>query len=408
MSDKLAIFEKPVFDDSIIENEYHTYSPYGSQTYSFSDEVRVSVQSQDVYTCPADSYIYIEGKITLPENVVVETEKKSLLESMTNNAYGFLFEEIRYELNGVEIDRCKNVGITSLIKNFLCLTPSEASGMQVSGFTYPGVRITTVADDGTFSGCISLKSILGFAEDYDCIVVNARQELIMILARSDKNSYKADKDLGLSLTKIQWKLPHINVNLENKVNLVNTLQNDIPISIGYRKWELYELPALKDSTMDSWTVKTSTNLEKPRFVILAFQTDKKNSIRHDISEFSHANLRNIKLSLNSKTYPYDDLDLNFGKRKFSKAYMLYKMFQMSFYNRKKSEPLIPFEKFETHPLFVIDVSNQSDSDKTSSVDVQLMFEANSNFPKNTCVYCLIISDAMIQYYPLNGIVNRVV
>ena len=30
-----------------------------------------------------------------------------------------MFDEIRYELNGVEIDRNRNVGITSTIKNYV-------------------------------------------------------------------------------------------------------------------------------------------------------------------------------------------------------------------------------------------------------------------------------------------------
>ena len=33
-----------------------------------------------------------------------------------------MFDEIGYELNGVEIDRNRNVGITSAIKNYVSLT----------------------------------------------------------------------------------------------------------------------------------------------------------------------------------------------------------------------------------------------------------------------------------------------
>jgi len=32
-----------------------------------------------------------------------------------------MFHEIRYELNGVDIDRNRNVGITSIIKNYVSL-----------------------------------------------------------------------------------------------------------------------------------------------------------------------------------------------------------------------------------------------------------------------------------------------
>jgi len=39
-----------------------------------------------------------------------------------NNCVAFIFDEIRYELNGVEIDRSKNVGITSTFKNYVSLS----------------------------------------------------------------------------------------------------------------------------------------------------------------------------------------------------------------------------------------------------------------------------------------------
>ena len=35
------------------------------------------------------------------------------------NAICHIFEEARYELNAVEIDKNKNVGLTSLIKNYM-------------------------------------------------------------------------------------------------------------------------------------------------------------------------------------------------------------------------------------------------------------------------------------------------
>ena len=41
---------------------------------------------------------------------------------LENNYIAFMFNEIGYELNGVEIDRNRNVGITSTIKNYVSLT----------------------------------------------------------------------------------------------------------------------------------------------------------------------------------------------------------------------------------------------------------------------------------------------
>jgi len=44
-----------------------------------------------------------------------------------------MFDEIRYELNGVEIDRNRNVGITNTIKNYVSLTYDKALIMRNAG-----------------------------------------------------------------------------------------------------------------------------------------------------------------------------------------------------------------------------------------------------------------------------------
>jgi len=39
--------------------------------------------------------------------------------ALTNNCIAFMFEEIRHELDGVEIDRNRNLGMTSTFKNYV-------------------------------------------------------------------------------------------------------------------------------------------------------------------------------------------------------------------------------------------------------------------------------------------------
>jgi len=43
-----------------------------------------------------------------------------------NNCVAFVFDEIRYELNSVKIDRNRNIRITSIIKNYVLLTYDKA------------------------------------------------------------------------------------------------------------------------------------------------------------------------------------------------------------------------------------------------------------------------------------------
>ena len=114
--------------------------------------------------------------------------------------------------------------------------------------------------------------LLGFCEDYKRVVINARHELILIRARNDYSSLYASADtseIDIELFKIQWRMPHVLLNEVNKLSLLRTLESGRYLTMSFRSWDLYEFPLLQNTTKHSWTVKTSTQLEKPRYVIFA-------------------------------------------------------------------------------------------------------------------------------------------
>ena len=113
MTDILDVEEDPIFDGRIVKIETHTYIPYANTTFGFSDEIRIPIQQQDLYTLPCESFMYIEGQLQI--NNPIQGSSVTL----GNNFIAFMFDEIRYELDGVEIDRNRNVGITTAIKK-LC------------------------------------------------------------------------------------------------------------------------------------------------------------------------------------------------------------------------------------------------------------------------------------------------
>ena len=86
-----------------------------------------------------------------------------------NKAICHLFEEIRYELNAIEIDKCKNVGLISLMKGSLSLNPSQISMIENAGWINMQETERKINNDaGYFEVVIPLSMILGFVEDCDC------------------------------------------------------------------------------------------------------------------------------------------------------------------------------------------------------------------------------------------------
>jgi len=108
----LNIGSEPIFDDSIVKIETHTYNPYANTMFVHSDEIKIPIQQQDLYTLPCKSFIYVEGKLTIKKKS--NDEEDAML---GNNCVAVIFDETRYEFNG-KIDRNRNVGITSSINDY--------------------------------------------------------------------------------------------------------------------------------------------------------------------------------------------------------------------------------------------------------------------------------------------------
>ncbi|RLU16498.1 hypothetical protein DMN91_010566 [Ooceraea biroi] len=299
-----------------------------------------------------------KGKLTIKE---LAANKHVVLE---NNCVAFMFDKIRYELNGVDIDRSRNVGITSTLKNYVSLTTSRNRMLKNAGWDI--VHFSN-GEEGHFNFCIPLSMLLGFCEDYRRVVINARHELILIRSRNDNNCLKGDAEIQP------------------------------------------EIELLKSTTKHSWTVKATTQLEKPRYVIFALQTGRKINLTRSITRFDDCKLTNVKLYLNSEFYPYDDMNLDFGKKRYAILYDMYSRFYKSYYGGNHDEVLLPIDKFGScGPFVVIDCSRQSESVKTATVDVRLEFDCMEDIPANTTAYCLILHDRVVEYSPLTNVVRKTI
>lgn len=406
--DILDIKHGPVFDESLWEKEYHTHNPYASSKLENNDEIRIPIQQQDVYTLPCESYLYIEGRITKKDATSGSTVP------FINNPMAYLFEEIRYEISGITVDSTKRVGISSTLKGLVSFSSNETNALKTSGWVMPDAQTITPNINGYFDFCVPLQMLLGFAEDYRRVVINVKQELVLLRASSNTDVILANAgttdatlDWKLVLDKVVWRVPHVRLADEHRITLLKQLNSDREIVLPFRSWDMHEYPSLPATTRHTWTVKTSSQLEKPRYVIFALQTDQRNKLTANAGLFKSCSLSNIKLYLNSQFFPYDNINVEFSKHRFTVLYEMYARFQASYYG-KKNNPLMTPEKFQSDaPIVVIDCSKQHDAIKSSTVDIRIEMEFESNIPANTTAYCLILHDTIVTYTPLTGIVKRV-
>jgi len=81
---------------------------------------------------------------------------------LRNNCVAFMFDEIRYELNGVEIDRNRNVEITSNIKNYI----TYDKAIIFCRIRWDVGTTESILLQRYFNFCVPLNMLLGFCEDY--------------------------------------------------------------------------------------------------------------------------------------------------------------------------------------------------------------------------------------------------
>ncbi|WP_368854701.1 hypothetical protein, partial [Klebsiella pneumoniae] len=115
-------------------------------------------------------------------------------------------------------------------------------------------------------------------------------------------------DWKLEVTKVSWRVPYVRLADEHRLSLLKLLDSDRDIVVPFRSWEMHEYPVLPTTKNHSWTIKSSTSVERPRYVIFGLQTGRKNSILTNANEFDTCKLTNIKLYLNSQFFPYDNLN----------------------------------------------------------------------------------------------------
>lgn len=188
--------------------------------------------------CPPINTIYLL-RVNYNENI-----------QLINNGVAFLFDEIRYEICGTEIDRIKNAGITTTMKNVLTFKPNETKMLVNAGWTSDiKCNFNVNTSSGHFYFCIPLRLLFGFAEDCKRIMLNVKQELVLIRSSSNNNAVQLTgiNKYKLTLSKIHWRIPYVHVSDEFRLQLLKIVDKDQPIPIAFRKWELHEIPFFTDN-----------------------------------------------------------------------------------------------------------------------------------------------------------------
>ena len=194
-------------------------------------------------------------------------------------------------------------------------------------------------------------------------------------------------------------MPHVTPADKDKMELYKIIERKEKLPVGYRMIEC-DSATIPQATSFSRRLSVKSSPEVPRFIIVGFQTNKSGDQLTNPSLFNNVNVSNICVMLNSIRYPTTDYNISFLAQKFSRLYGDAADFRSKFLNMDElvSNPNITPSDYKTlFPLFLFDVSKQSEKLKYSTTDIQIKMHFSANVADNTQAYAVIISDRLINF-----------
>ena len=413
-SDVLNFTEEIIVDEEIERFEFHEYEPV-STNLNTSGEIRINIEQQDLFTLPSEAYLLVEGRLLKADGTsYADTDVVALV----NNGIMHLFAQISYQLSNQEVETIYSPGQATTMIGYLKYpvefqlsegmnqlwnrdTTATADLVNNTGFKNRQNYIITQSEDkGTFSFCIPLKHIFGFCDDYDKVLYGFKHTLTLV-RKDDNNAIfrtAATAAGKVNLNKLSLFMPHVIPSVIASNNLYKVIESkvDVPFSFRCRQCDTIAVPV---SNTFSWRLSARSANERPRYVIVGFQTNKDGSQELNPSVFDHCDLKNMYVTLNSERYPAVDYNLDFNNNKYSRAYRDAAKFDNRLYGISEimAQPNLSALNYRyICPLFVFDVSKQAERLKSSVLDVQIKATFNSNVPAGTTAYAVVISDKLLR------------
>ena len=254
---------------------------------------------------------------------------------------------------------------------------------------------------GSFSFAIPLSHIFGFCDDYKKVIYGVKHTLTLTRSH-DVDAFMRDDATArceVRLNKVTWFVPHVIPSVSQKIILYKKIENKVSIPIGFRSLQCdsRDVAGINDL---SWRLSVKSGTERPRWLIVGFQTNRSSNRSVTPAIFDHVNLQNIYATINNNRYPIMDLDLDFASgRHTSRAYKMLLEFKRAFYDQSEkstSNGITPAEFRTIYPLFVLDMRRQSERIKDSVQDIVVKAKFRQAVPPNTVAYALLISDRQFK------------
>src|SRR5271163_1150107 len=110
----------------------------------------------------------------------------------------------------------------------------------------------------------------------------------------------------------------------------NMIEQKVTIPLGFRA-RTSEQTTLGQTQNFTWRLSVIGGVEKPRWIIIGFQTNRINTQEQNPAVFDNLNLRNAYVNLNTERYPMSEIVTNFNRNEYIKLYDMFDDFKKEYY-----------------------------------------------------------------------------
>ena len=242
MESILQVKENYKEDDSIKSLETYAYQPISGTQLNEAGQITIRIENQDAFFYPRRSWLQFEGKLV---EVNGDAYVSGKLISLVNNGLMNLFDNIKYELSGQEIESIYHPGqLTTMFgasRYSTCFNAGAGLNQCWSMDTSKGEAATSnlgfkARQDyiieqsiplGTFRFAIDLEHIFGFCEDYNKVMYGFTHALTLIRGASSDNAVFRATGVAAAtvvLEKISWMMPKVEPSDEKRYQLYKSIE----------------------------------------------------------------------------------------------------------------------------------------------------------------------------------------
>ena len=275
MAHILKFTHTPSIDESIEEYVHHEYEPITGTSINNGGDIRISIEPQDMFTHPSESYLLFEGRLTKADGTPYANADEVAL---TNNATMHLFSRIEYHLSNQLIELLNYPGQATTMLGLLKY-PDDFSRLRVSiscGIKtqqqlqqkpttkdlLQGMHISSSHQPSKgrlFSFRIPLKHIFGICEDCDKIVFGLKHSLTLVRKTDDDAILRgaADGAGKVTLDKMLWFMPRVIPADAEKFSIYKTIESKVRAPVAYRTRQC-DMLSVPESTSFTWRLSVKT------------------------------------------------------------------------------------------------------------------------------------------------------